>query len=288
MESFSLEKVLSVRINTLKISVSEAEKLLRDAGLVFERVPFLENAFIIKNIHREELSRMDFFEKGSFYQQNLSSMIVPTVLDPKAGEMVLDMCAAPGSKSTQMAAMMNNKGQIVCVENVRDRFFRLKSVVALLGASNIKCQFVDGRKYRNQDQLFDKVLLDAPCSTEGRFSLLHKDSVKYWSPRKIKEMQHKQRGLILNAGRLLKPGGVLVYSTCTFAPEENESVVDWFLRKADGAWQIEDVVLNDVARYPAILEWNEREFDERVKHCVRILPSQMLDGFFIAKLRKIN
>ena len=133
---------------------------------------------------------------------------------------------------------------------------------------------------------FDKILVDAPCSSEGRFKIADKKTFAYWSLRKIKEMVHKQRGLLLNASRLLKPGGTLVYSTCTFAPEENEGVVNWLLKKTAGALKVEPVLLDDVVSYPAVEEWEGKIFNPAVRNCFRVLPTSEMEGFFITKIVK--
>ena len=119
---------------------------------------------------------------------------------------------------------------------------------------------MDGRRFRVKEQLFDRILVDAPCSSEGRFKYDNPKSYAYWNLRKIKEMAHKQKGLLLNASRLLKPGGVLVYSTCTFAQEENEEVVDWFAKKSQSM---------------------------QFQSMQRIYPDGRMEGFFIAKWHKI-
>ena len=171
------------------------------------------------------------------------------------------------------------------VEAIRQRYYKLRSVVEQMGAANIALKIMDGRRFKC-DQLFDKILVDAPCSSEGRFHMDHPKTFAYWSPRKIKEMVRKQRGLLLSASRLLKPGGVMVYSTCTFAPEENEGVVDWLLRKTQGSLDMEAMDLKDIPHYPCLPEWQEKVFDPRVQRCLRILPENGMEGFFIAKFVK--
>jgi 16S rRNA C967 or C1407 C5-methylase (RsmB/RsmF family) len=141
-------------------------------------------------------------------------------------------------------------GSIVAIEAVRDRFFKLRAVLALQGAANVRSYCMDGRRFQARDGLFDKVLVDAPCSAEGRFNRFTPKSFGYWSSRKIKEMAKKQKGLLLNASRCVRSGGILVYATCTFAPEENEAVIDWFLRKSNGSFQLESFDMPGVPRYP--------------------------------------
>jgi 16S rRNA (cytosine1407-C5)-methyltransferase len=155
---------------------------------------------------------------------------------------------------------MNNEGILVANEPIRGRFYKLKSVLQLTGAK-ATLSMVDGRRFRvKEGGLFDRVLVDAPCSAEGRFKEDEPKTYAYWSTRKIREMAHKQKGLLLNASRLVKTGGILLYSTCTFAEEENEEVVDWFAKKAQG--------------YKMLLQ-------------TRLEPDGRMEGFFIAKWQKI-
>jgi len=183
-----------------------------------------------------------------------------------------------------MAALMHNQGLIVAVEAIRNRYYRLKSVCSLLGVKNATSKLMDGRRFKPQGQLFDKILVDAPCSSEGRFNTAHPKTFAYWSPRKIKEMSRKQKGLLLAASRALKPGGTLVYSTCTFAPEENEAVVDWLLRKTEGAIELLPLQVDDVQSYPTLEDWQERTFSPEVHKCLRVLPAKDIEGFFLVKL----
>ena len=177
---------------------------------------------------------------------------------------------------------MRNEGEIVAVEAIRGRYYKLKSVVAQMDATNVALKLTDARRFRSPT-LFDRILVDAPCSSEGRFRMSDPDTCAYWSPRKIKEMVRKQRGLLLHASRLLKPGGTLVYATCTFAPEENEGVVDWLLRKTEGRLSLEPVDFVGIPSYPSLEGWLERKFDHRVKNCFRIFPGAEMEGFFIAR-----
>lgn len=283
---FSCRPVISVRINTLKISIKKAVDVLKKSGITFRQVPWFKTALVLEGVTPEAFGQMNLVQEGMLYRQGLSSMLPVVVLSPQPEEKVLDMCAAPGSKTTQMAAMMQNQGQIEAVEVVRNRFYKLKSVLSLMGAENVVPRLMDARRYRAREGLFDKILVDAPCSSEGRFDPNNPKTYRYWSLRKIKEMAHKQKGLLLNATRLLAPGGVLVYSTCTFSPEENEGVVSWLLRKAQGALEVEKVEVDGIASYPAKCCWQKKEFNPRVEKCLRVLPDDLMEGFFVAKIVK--
>ncbi len=247
------------RVNTLKISPQEAKEALKVLGIPFETVHWYPFVLSVPFEKGKEVLNSTLCAQGQLYSQGLESMKAVVALDPQPGERILDLCAAPGSKTSQIAAHMNNEGTLIANEPIRARFYRLKSVLGLTGAK-ATISMVDGRRYRVQDQLFDRVLVDAPCSSEGRFKYDDPKSYAYWSIRKVKEMAHKQKGLLLNASRLVKPGGVLVYSTCTFSPEENEEVIEWFQRKSQGM----------------VLDCQER-----------ILPDGRMEGFFIAKWHKI-
>ena len=285
LETFTKNKILSVRLNTLKEKREHILCLLKEREIPFSEVPWCKDALILSNLTKEELSTLDLIKRGLLYRQSLSSMLVPLILEPHSGERILDLCSAPGSKTTQMAAMMSNEGEITCVEAARDRFYKLKSVVSLLGAENVRLKLLDGRKFKDKE-LFDKILVDAPCSYEGLFHASLPKTFAYWSPRKIKEMARKQKGLLLQAARLLKKGGILVYSTCTFSPEENEEVIDWLLRKSKVKLHLIPVEIKGLTSYPCLLSWRDKEMNNEVRKCTRVLPTDLMDGFFIVKIKK--
>jgi 16S rRNA (cytosine1407-C5)-methyltransferase len=286
LRSFSSQAASGIRVNTLKMSISDGGHYLRSLGILGAAHPAVDTLFIVSAEDRERVHLDPAFSDGRLYWQSPSSTLPATILAPAANERVLDMCAAPGSKTTQMAAIMENTGEITAVEAVKNRFYKLKSVCTLTGSANVRCILTDARRFRCSEPLYDKVLVDAPCSSEGRFNTADKDSFGYWSPRKIKEMAHKQKGILLNAARCLKPGGTLVYSTCTFAPEENETVVDWFLRKTKGSLSLQPFDLPEVACYPALTQFENRAYSHDLSNCRRILPGGIFSGFFIAKFIK--
>ena len=138
--------------------------------------------------------------------------------------------------------------------------------------------------WHREPEAFDRVLLDAPCSTEGRFRTHDPETTRYWSPRKVREMQAKQRKLFFGAVQALRPGGTLVYSTCTFAPEETEAVLDRALEVVDAGLPEAGPVAE--AALPALAAWEGRTFDPQVTRARRVLPDGLLEGFFVARLRK--
>jgi tRNA (cytosine49-C5)-methyltransferase len=277
---FEPRQYQAFRINTLKISVPEAHDLLSARKIDFQQVDFCPYAIIVD---MKKVSPFpDLIDGGLLYAQGLESLLAVMVLDPRPHQRVLDMCAAPGSKTSQIAMQMNNQGALKANEPVRQRLYKLKAVLQLTGA-RAQISSTDGRRLKEHGDLFDSVLVDAPCSCEGRFVMNEPKSFAYWSVRKIKEMSHKQKGLLLNAGRLVRPGGSLVYATCTFAPEENEEVVDWFLRKTEGRFTLTPIQIDGVGTYPCLTHWQKRTYDTRIRDAVRILPDERMEGFFIAK-----
>ena len=279
---FGPRRYQSFRINTLKTSIEDAQSILSNRKIDFRRVDFCPYALIVEKEAAQEILKSDLVTDGILYSQGLESMLPVIALDPRPHQRVLDLCAAPGSKTSQIAMHMQNKGALKANEPVRQRLYRLKAVLQLTGAQ-AQVSSTDGRRLKEHHSLYDRILVDAPCSSEGRFIINEPKSFAYWSVRKIKEMSHKQKGLLLNASRLLGPDGILVYATCTFAPEENEEVVDWFLRKTEGRFSLMPLKLEGVSSYPCLAQWQKRSYDARIRDAVRILPDERMEGFFIAK-----
>jgi len=286
LDNFARERSLSVRINNLRSTKEAVLKELKGYKVIVKEVPWYSDARVLEGVNRPQVTEWPLIKNGNIYIQELSSMLAALILGPKPEERILDMCAAPGSKASQMASLMKNQGELVCLESVRNRYYKLRSVLSLLRCecSSMLCK--DGRKYRDREG-FDRILVDAPCSSEGRFKTFNKKSFAYWSMRKIKEMKHKQKGLLLNASRLLKEGGKLLYATCTFAPEENEEVVSWILKKTDGELISEPISFEGVKRYPPLMNWEGKTYDQNVGNCLRVLPGGDMEGFFLAKFRKL-
>ena len=222
----------TLRINSLKYNIQDLMRYFKEVNIKFERVPFYSDALIIKNAREKDVQKLDIYEKGYVYFQSLSSMIPPLVLKPEEGERVLDMTAAPGSKTTQMACLMNNKGYILANELDKIRCERLKYNVQMQGIIEV----VNGRGEKlgdNYEEQFDKVLLDAPCSGEGRFIATSPMTYRNWSKKGVADLVKIQKKLFASGYKALKPGGIMVYSTCTINRDENEFVIDWALQNFD-------------------------------------------------------
>jgi len=272
----------AIRVNTLKASVKEIkQRLSKDWKLI--PIPWCKEGFWIEHKQQERRDIGNTLEHalGYYYVQEAASMIPPLVLKPRLHSTVLDACAAPGSKSTQLAALLKNTGMLIA--NDAD-YRRIKPLVMNLqrcGAVNFvitiqKAQRIEGN--------FDFILLDAPCSATGTIrKSLH--VARMWNPNMIKRLASIQKRMIKNLFSCLKEDGILVYSTCTLEPEENEGVIDFLLRKFDNA-KLERINLN-LKRSSCILEFNNQQYTSEVKKCLRIWPQDNdTEGFFVAKIRK--
>ena len=289
LHTFSAPAAAGFRVNTLRAAAEGVVRALEDRGLHLHRVAWHEDAFWVAPEDRPRLLASAAFAEQRIYVQNLASMIPPLLLDPQPAERVLDLCAAPGSKTLQLACRMQNTGEIAAVEVVKGRFFKLRANLEAQGATCVRPFLQDGTKVRRyRPEHFDRVLLDAPCSTEGRFRADEPETYAYWSPRKIKEMARKQRRLLFSAVHCLRPGGVLVYSTCTFAPEENEAVLDKTLRRFGDALRLESLALDLDNTQPALTHWRGKPFKHDLSPARRLLPTPTMEGFFVAKIRKLK
>lgn len=275
------KRYTTLRVNTIKYNIEDLIAVLKKENIEFERVEWYENALIIKNVNERKLQELEIYKNGYIYIQSLSSMIPPLVLNPKRGDKVLDLTAAPGSKTTQMSAMMENEGYILANELDAIRCQRLKYNVDMQGASIVEINNANGEiigeKYPNT---FDKILLDVPCSGEGRFEIEDEKTYKNWSTKQVEELSQVQRKLFNSAIKALKPGGEMVYSTCTLNTKENEEILNWGLKNFK--IRIEDIDLKLKNTTKGIT----KGFDNSLKKAVRVLPNKYQEGFFVAKIIK--
>ena len=222
---------------------------------------------------------------ASIYIQNPSSVLAVRALAPQLNDEVLDLAAAPGGKTIAMAAAMQNSGRIAAVEPVKGRFFRLKANVERCGVSNVELYLRDGRGVgRAVPERFDRVLLDAPCSSEARMRWFDASTYRHWSLRKVKEAQRKQKRLIRSAYAALKPGGRMVYCTCSFSVAENEQVVEHLLLNSDAA--LVPVTVPLPRHVPGVTSWRNKSMHAELSRSVRVMPDSVWDGFYLAVLEK--
>lgn len=293
-EIFSTRTVSTLRLNDLISDPQKIKSTLLRKGLRLRKVGWIDNTYIVPGIDKSELGKMHEYEKGLFYIQNLSSMIPPILIDPNPNDLILDMCAAPGSKTTQIASMLKNKGKIIANDDDAWRAQKLKSVLDMFNVKNTTITINKGEEIGNKNNsVFDKVLLDAPCSGEGLIYLKGEKPLRFWSIKKVKAMVSIQKKLIISAFKSLKKGGTLIYSTCTLEPDENEGVITYLLDNYNNA-KVEDISKlaenikkeNFVQIDKGIIHWNGKDFSKEVRKSIRITPSAELMGFFVCKITK--
>lgn len=219
----------SIRVNTLKIEVNELKKRLEKKGFELEPIEWVPYGFKVVKTH-QNLGSLHEFLQGYYYLQSVASMLPAIVLDPKPEELIIDMCAAPGSKSTQLALIMKNKGKLILIERNKKRIPALEINLRRMGITNSVVLNMDAINLDRLDIKADKILLDAPCTGEG---LIRQDHSRKKSKnlKDIEKMASIQKKLLLAGLKALKPGGKLLYSTCSIGPEENELVVDQVLKR---------------------------------------------------------
>lgn len=285
--SYSLPSDPSIRLNTLLADEKTILSELAKDQMSLQPIPWYKGAFLVMNMTTQDIIKLPSFEKGYFYLQGLSSMLPVLILDPKGEDIVLDMAAAPGSKTTQIATLLHNKGKIFANDISRERLFKLRAIIKQQGVTNTEIMTLPGEKiWQELPDYFDKVLLDAPCSMEGRFQADEVASYDHWSPKKVKELSHRQRYLLWSAVSTTKVGGTIVYSTCTLSPEENEEVVNFVVEKAQGSVSIEKIEIEGVPAKNGLTSWKKKIFLPELSNTMRILPQKNYEGFYVAKLRK--
>ena len=282
----------SIRCNTLKMKPEELLGRLKVYGWSvrqpFEDFP--EVMIVDSGLKPGELGKTKEHLLGYYYVQEISSMLPMMALRPEAGDFVLDLCASPGSKTTQAAAMMENKGFILANEISMGRIGILNSNLERCGVMNQIVTRKEGvalceRLLKKSKIRFDKILVDAPCSGEGTLRKSPKTFLM-WNENMIKKIAKTQRKLAVAAFGLLKVGGVMIYSTCTLAPEENEMIVDYLIKEFD--CEVEALSLPLKFR-SGVCSWGEKEFDRECKKCLRLYPQDNnTDGFFVARIRKVG
>jgi 16S rRNA C967 or C1407 C5-methylase (RsmB/RsmF family) len=274
------KKAFSFRINRHRADL-DALQALQKEGYEPTGVTWSPYVYTLPIQDRKRIVKSATYTQNKIYIQNLSSVIAALALGVDADDWVLDLAAAPGGKSLIFSETAR---KVSAVEPDKQRFFRMKRNFKEHGAKNIQTYNKDGRYvYKATGAIFDRVFLDAPCSSEAHIDL--QEGITWWNLKRVRRFSKLQKQLIISAYEALKPGGEMVYATCTFSPEENEAVVDFLLKKYSSA-DIVPVALELENLQPGMTSWDEERFDERVRHTVRLLPSDAYSGFFFAKIKK--
>ena len=267
IEGYSKDRVTTIRVNTLKSTEKTIKDKLTEAKIRFSEVSWNRNAFIIENVKEEEIKKLDIYNNGEIYMQSLSSMIPPIIVDPKEKESILDMAAAPGGKTTQMASLSNNLAMITACEKNKIRAERLKYNLEKQGATRVTVMLEDARRL-NDFFSFNKILLDAPCSGSGTLNLNDSRVEKYFTKELVERSVKTQKEV--------KAGGEIIYSTCSILKEENENVVKEILSKSN--MEIVAIDENQFKGIPLL--------PVTIPGTICVCPTELYEGFFVAKLRK--
>src|SRR3989344_3360415 len=277
----------SIRVNTLKISIKELKERLEKKWNL-EQVPWCREGFWIEHGKKERRDVGNLIEHslGYFYLQEAASMIPPIVLEPKPDDIVLDVAASPGSKTTQIAQYMQNKGILIANDYTYERMKPLSINLQRCGVSNAIITLMEGQWFKKSGIEFDRILVDAPCSGTGTIRKSLK-TIGIWNPDMVRRLAITQRQLIETAFNLLKENGTMVYSTCSLEPEENEAVVDFLINKYGNA-EIEPIELKNIKKSSPILNFEDKEYNKNIKNCLRIWPQDNdTEGFFVTKIKKV-
>ncbi|MBI4449187.1 RsmB/NOP family class I SAM-dependent RNA methyltransferase [Candidatus Woesearchaeota archaeon] len=269
----------TIRVNTLKTTHQLLKDRLERNNFKLERIPWLQDGFAVKK-SKQSIGSTTEYLLGHYYTQEAAAQLPVHVLDPKPGDMILDMTAAPGGKTTQMSQLMQNKGTIIALD-LSNRLYSLKNNIERMGASNVMVYKKDARFVTDFKLQFDKILLDAPCS--GNFV----GDREWFEKRTFDDMKVRarlQKELIKAAAKVLKPGGILIYSTCSLEPEENEEVIDFILKKDNSlSLALIDLPIGDHGLPKAF----GQSFHPDMAKCRRLWPwKSQTQGFFIAKVTK--
>jgi 16S rRNA (cytosine1407-C5)-methyltransferase len=287
LKVLNINKCSVLILNTLNANSSNFDPKLYSNDLM--PIDDYKDVYLITG-EKSKFTKNEAFTNGYYYIQNLASLLPVQVLNPKADEKVLDMCAAPGGKSFNICRLTDNKARLSVNESERHRARDLSEIIKTYNM-NVENEFFGPGQglFRKVSTKFNKILLDAPCSAEGLISNLTDDNPKYWNQKKVKQLRNLQKKLINSAYHMLEDEGTLVYSTCTFSPEENEEVVSWLLDT------YKDVKIAEIEEFkmrknfvPALRKWENKVFNEYMQHCIRIIPDEIYEGFFVAKLVKTS
>ena len=276
IEGYSKNRKVTFRVNTLKTNINDVIKILDDNNIKYKRVLWCDEAFIIENVKEDKIRSLDIYKNGEIYMQSLSSMLPPIILNPKENMDILDMTAAPGGKTTQIATMLKNKSNITAIEMNKIRAEKLKYNIEKQGASSVYVMEQDARKIDDFFS-FDSILLDAPCSGSGTINSNDFKLEKVFTKKLIEKSIKSQRELLNKAIRILKKGSTMVYSTCSILEDENENIIREILETKKV--ELEEINFRGIEELPRL--------PEKIKRTLLVMPSEEYEGFFVAKLKKL-
>ena len=291
VDSITAQRPLAVRVHGDDAVVQSTFAELEAGGFHPVPVAWHRSAFLLLGGDRSTVQELDAYVEGRLWIQSLSSMAAVVALEVEPGHDVLDLCAAPGSKTSMLRAAQQGSGILVANDRSRQRLFKLRATLERFGFDRIEITCGPGEAYgASHPGCFDRVLVDAPCSGEGMLHASDPAGLAQWSEGRIRRLARQQVGLLTAALRTLRPGGRCVYSTCTYAPEENELVVDRVLRRIGDGFELASLPDAMPGGMPGLVEWNGSPLDARLSRCLRLVPGMEpgLTGFFIAGIRRVS
>lgn len=290
LECYSKPNYGGLRVNTLKISPEEFERI---CPFSIKRIPWIKNGYYYDS--KEQPARHPYYYAGLYYIQEPSAMTPASLLPIEKGDKVLDICAAPGGKSTELGAKLNGEGVLVSNDISNSRAKALLKNIELFGIRNsLVVSEAPSKLLQYFPEYFDKILIDAPCSGEGMFRK-SPAIIKNWEEIGVDYYSQLQKEIILIAAKMLKPGGMMLYSTCTFSPEENEGTISYLLEECPEFHVVKAIPDEELQKELGLSyegfdcgkpEWVDQGKEE-LKHCIRLWPHRIEgEGHFIALLRK--
>lgn len=281
LESYKKPRFYGLRVNTLKISVDE---FLKISPFHLEPVPWTTDGFYYRE--GDNPGRHPYYYAGLYYIQEPSAMLPGAVIGVGPGDRVLDLCAAPGGKSVQMAAQMKGQGLLVSNDINAERVKALVKNIELCGVRNaVVLNDSPDKLAKNFEGFFDKIMVDAPCSGEGMFRK-DEDAVKSWEKFKCEKCSCMQWDILQQVDKMLKPGGVILYSTCTFSPEEDEIMIERFMDQHPGGYELLEIPKTGGIE-GGRREWSAGKYD--FSKAARLWPHRLNgEGHFAALIKKLE
>lgn len=277
------------RINRLKHKQTAGKivEVFENQNIRIRPLGWYPDAYIFDAEDTAKIQASELAQNGEIFIQNASSFLPVFALQLNKNDEILDMCSAPGGKASMIASIVGSSANLFMNEPKPGRVSKLQEVVSLQGFDVINITMEDARHMSDMSsKQFDKVLIDAECSTEAGTNFLSRYPLEGWSIDKIKELSVLQKQMLTSGYDLLKPGGVLVYATCTFAPEENEAVVSSLLERRPEAI-VQPLTFNSERKARKVKSWEGKGISPQVyDRVLRIFPSEYMEGFFLARIRK--
>ena len=269
LDGYTKQKYVTLRANKIKTRAEDIEEQLIKNNIKFRKIGWYKDAIIIECAREDEIRKTEMYENGEIYLQSLSSMLPPIILEPEKGENILDMAAAPGGKTTQIASITENKAFITACEKNKIRAEKLKYNLQKQGVTCVNIMAEDARKLSDYFS-FDKILLDAPCSGSGTANIFD----YRFSKELVQRSSKTQEELLRKAIKISKSGGEIIYSTCSILKQENEEILKKIIKS--GKVEIVPIKINsEIPTLPVGLDGT-----------ICVAPTELYEGFFVAKIYK--